>query len=113
MSEGDGHEFIDTFCSALRTGKRLKVIDKRGKIYRLEDFRILEVHAVGLTYNGSAPAARVFEVANFAIDPSESRWELLRLSNVLECKVTDEKSHAPRQGYRLDDPDMRQILCRI
>ncbi len=118
MSEGnqgptiDGHEFIETICSALRAGKRLKVVDRRGKIYGKDDFRLVEVHAVGFAHGGFA-AARVWEIANFEIAHTESRWELLHLSNVAECKMIDERSRAPRPGYRRDDPGMKEILCQI
>ena len=107
----DGSEFVETMCEAVRARKRLKLVDKRGKIYGLSDFRLLEVHAVGYAPGGFL-VARVWEVANYAIDRSESRWELLRLSNVVDCKLVDEHSKAPRPGYRRDDPSFKEILCQ-
>ena len=112
VDSGDSQQVIETMCAALRAGRRVKIVDRRGRIYGTENFRLLEVHAVGYAHGGF-PVARVWEVAGFAFGKGEPRWEFLRLSNVVECNVTEERSKAPRSGFQRDDAALKEVFCQV
>jgi hypothetical protein len=45
------------------------------------------------------------------VDPSG--WKLLRLDEITSAKILDEKSAAPRSGYRKGDPAILRIVCEV
>lgn len=92
-------------CNALRQGKRLEL---RYDGY----FRVVEVHAVG-TSAESNDIMRVWQVRGGSESNEPVGWKLMRLDEALGARVTDEKSEAPRSGYKRGDKVMQFIDCQI
>ena len=92
-------------CEALRTGKCLEL--------RYDDFaRIVEVHAVGASSDGRE-LMRVWQVRGGSSSGEPSGWKLMRLDEARSAQVTEHDSWAPREGYKRDDPALREIICQV
>lgn len=92
-------------CDALRQGKRLEL--------RYDGFtRIVEVHAVGTSEEGH-DLMRVWQVRGGSVSNERIGWKLFRLDETFSPHLTDEKSEAPRKGYKRGDKAMRFITCQI
>ncbi|WP_417711345.1 hypothetical protein [Roseibium aggregatum] len=92
-------------CDALRDGKRLEL--------RYDGWsRVVEVHAVGDTDEGNE-IMRVWQVRGGSESGERSGWKLLRLDEAFGAHVIDEKSEAPRRGYKRGDKAMRRICCQV
>lgn len=92
-------------CNALRQGKCLEL--------RYDGFtRIVEVHAVGTSEEGH-DLMRVWQVRGGSVSKERTGWKLLRLDEAFGANVTNEKSEAPRNGYKRGDKAMRLIDCEV
>lgn len=92
-------------CNALNKGVCLEI--------QYDGFsRIVEVHAVGISTAGNE-VMRVWQVRGGSVGGERTGWKMLRLSETLGLKLTDEKSLAPRPGYKQDDPHMTRIICQL
>jgi hypothetical protein len=74
--------------------------------------RVVEVHAAGYTRDES-PIMLVWQVRGGSTGGDSSGWKLLRLDEIGSSKMLDEKSEAPRPGYRKGDPAIAKIVCEI
>lgn len=92
-------------CGALRDGKRLELRYDRF-------FRVVEVHAVGETSAGH-DIMRVYQVRGGSESNERVGWKLFRLDEALSAHVIDEKSEAPRRGYKRGDKAMSRIYCQL
>ena len=93
-----------TPCQALAAGKLLEVIYD-GYV------RAVEVHAVGETKDGNA-IMRVWQVRGGSNSGERQGWKLLRLDEARGGQMLDERSQAPRPGYRRNDAAMASIACQ-
>lgn len=90
---------------ALTSGKCLEL--------RYDGFaRIVEVHAVGLTEDNN-PIMRVWQVRGGSVSGERVGWKLMRLDETFSAHVIDEKSNAPRPGYKRGDRDMKVITAQL
>jgi|SRR6185437_11139893 len=74
--------------------------------------RVVEIHAVGYTRE-EQPIMRVWQVRGGSAGGDSSGWKLLRLDEITSAKLWDEKSEAPRPGYRKGDPAISKIVCEV
>lgn len=95
----------DTACDALQKAVCLEI---RYDGY----FRIVEVHAVGISTAGHS-VMRVWQVRGGSVHNEPVGWKLLRLDETAGLALTQEKSLAPRPGYKHGDRDMQRIICQI
>jgi hypothetical protein len=91
-------------CDALSAGRRL-VITYDGHT------RVVEVHAVGTSTAGN-PVMRAFQVSSTK-PGGNGQWRLFRLDKTWQFTVSDERSEAPRRGYKRGDSDIAFIRCQI
>lgn len=92
-------------CEALSSQKCVEL--------RYDGFtRIVEVHAVGVTKDGNG-IARVWQVRGGSNSGERMGWKLLRLDETFTTHMIDEKSEAPRRGYKRGDVAMSRIFCQI
>jgi len=95
----------DQPCAALHAGKRLQLSYD-------DNTRVVEVHAVGLTKDGNA-IMRVWQVRGGSQSGETQGWKLLRLDEARGGNIIEEKSQAPRHGYRHGDNAMASINCQL
>lgn len=94
-----------TACDALANGLCLEL--------RYDGFsRVVEVHAVGTTKDGNE-VMRVWQVRGGSNSGERSGWKIMRLNEAFSAHITDEKSKAPRNGYKRGDPAMQWIRCQV
>jgi hypothetical protein len=92
-------------CIALRAKKRLEL--------RYDGFtRVVEVHAVGATKDGN-DVMRAWQVRGGSVSGQPVEFKLLRLDEAFTAHMIDEKSDAPRDGYKRGDPAMKIIYCEV
>lgn len=91
-------------CDALSAGKRL-VINYGGHT------RVVEVHAVGTSTAGN-PVMRAWQVTSTK-PGGNNEWRTFRLDKTWRFALSNEKSEAPRAGYRRNDADIPFIRCQI
>jgi hypothetical protein len=92
-------------CKALKTKCRLEVAYS-GRT------RVIEVHAVGYTRDDEG-IMRVWQVRGGSAGGGSTGWKLFRLDEIASAKILDEKSEAPRTGYRKGDPAIAKLVCEI
>lgn len=92
-------------CDALTSGKRLSIT--YGGVSR-----VVEVHAVGTTKEGK-PIMRAWQVRGGSNSNNASPWRLFRLDRTWLFEIIDEKSEAPRAGYKRNDRDIAHIQCQV
>lgn len=96
---------LNTPCEALRSGQCLEL--------RYDGFvRVIEVHAVGFTRDGNG-IMRVWQVRGGSNSGERQGWKLMRLDETFSTHMIEEKSGAPRTGYKRGDKDMASIRCEI
>ena len=94
-----------TACEALANGCLLEI--------RYDGYtRDVEVHACGYTKDDNA-VMRVWQVRGGSVHNEPVGWKLLRLDEASALAILDEKSAAPRRGYRKGDKAMARIVCQI
>ena len=92
-------------CDALRQGKCLEL--------RYDGFfRVVEVHTVGVTTAGNE-AMSVYQVRGGSDSNERRGWKTMRLDEALAATVIDEKSEAPRTGYKRGAKIFSFIHCQI
>lgn len=97
--------YSDTACDALKKGVCLEL--------QYHGFsRIVEVHAVGVSTAGN-PVMRVWQVRGGSVSDEPTGWKLLRLDEATGAALTNEKSAAPRPGYKPGDKGMTRIICEL
>jgi hypothetical protein len=98
--------FPETSCKALAAGKCLE--------FSYESYsRVVEVHAVGRSSEGSW-LMRVWQVRGKSVHGERVGWKLMRLDEGFSAHILDEKSMAPRPGYKRGDSAMAGgIMCQI
>jgi hypothetical protein len=94
-----------TACEALQKQKCLEL--------RYEGLtRIVEVHAVGVSGNGTE-FMRVWQVLGGSHSGAAEGWKLMRLDDARSPRITEFDSAAPRDGYVRDDPLLDKIYCQV
>lgn len=94
-----------TACDALMAGRCLEV--------RYHGYtRVVEVHTCGTTSAGQ-DAMRVWQVRGGSVSNEPVGWKILRFDDATEVCVLDEKSLAPRMGYRKDDKAFARIVAQL
>jgi hypothetical protein len=97
--------FASEACEALNSGRCLEL--------RYDGYtRVVEVHAVGTSTAGN-PVMRVWQVRGGSVSNEPVGWKLMRLDEARSVQVLDEKSAAPRPGYKPGDKGMTSILRQI
>jgi hypothetical protein len=97
--------WVKTACDALQSGCILQL--------RYDGYtRDVEVHAVGVTKENHA-VMRVWQVAGGSVSHEPVGWKLLRLDEATGASVTNQKSLAPRPGYKRGDKVMSTIRCQL
>ena len=97
--------FADTACNAIRGNRRLEL--------RYDGFsRVVEVHAVGTTKDGHE-CMRAWQVRGGSDSGEPVGWKLFRLDEAFSAHVTNEKSEAPRPGYKRGDKALTFIRCQV
>lgn len=92
-------------CDALRSARRLEL--------RYDGYvRVVEIHAVGFSRNDD-PLMRVWQVRGGSAGGEPTGWKLLRVNEALGVQILDERSEAPRSGYRRNDSAMTRIACQL
>jgi hypothetical protein len=90
---------------ALRQGKCLEL--------RYDGFtRIVEVHTVGITTAGNE-AMSVWQVRGGSVSNERQGWKRMRFDEAFSAHITDEKSEAPRQGYKRGDKGFSSISAQV
>ena len=56
---------------------------------------------------------RVFQVRGGSVHGERIGWKLLRLDETRGIAILDERSSAPRPGYKSNDKAMKIIICQI
>lgn len=74
--------------------------------------RVVEVHVVGADAKGH-DLMLVWQVRGGSNSNKRSGWKLLRLDEAFAAQMIDEKSEAPRIGYKRGDNPMRFIDCQL
>lgn len=97
--------WTSTPCQALAAGKLLEVLYDGY-------MRAVEVHAVGETKEGNA-IMRVWQVRGGSNSGERQGWKLLRLDEAHGGQMLEERSQAPRHGYRRNDAAMASIACQV
>lgn len=92
-------------CGALKAKQRIEFK------YSGRD-RVIEVHAVGYTHD-EKPIMRAWQVRGGSSSGDSAGWKLFHLDEISTGELLDEKSEAPRPGYRKGDPAMARIECEI
>lgn len=94
-----------TACDALTKGCCLEI--------RYDGYiRVVEVHAVGWTKDDNA-VMRVWQLRGGSVRNEPIGWKLLRLDETIGSVILDEKSSAPRPGYKRGDKAMARIVCQL
>lgn len=97
--------WMETACDALRRARVLEL--------RYDGFsRCVEVHAVGYSRPGHA-VMRAWQVRGGSASGERVGWKLMRLDEASAAAVTDERSEAPRNGYKHGDPAIARIVCEL
>jgi hypothetical protein len=92
-------------CEAIRTSRCLELT-------YAGHHRLVEVHVAGRTRDGEA-LIRVWQVRGGSSSSRPTGWKMLRLAEVTSAGLSAEPSHAPREGYRHDDPTIVRIVCQV
>ncbi len=93
-------------CRALVSGRRLKL--------QYDGYsRVVEVHAVGYS-RGNDRIMRVWQVRGGNVQNEPIGWKLLRFDDAFSAHILEEKSGAPRPGYKRGDKAMSGgIKCQL
>jgi hypothetical protein len=95
----------DTACQALRDGKCLEL--------RYDGFsRVVEVHAVGISTAGN-PSMQVWQVRGGSKSNERTGFKSLSLDEAKAAIMLNEKSEAPRTGYKRNAKHFRTIRCQL
>ncbi|RDS76408.1 hypothetical protein DL238_01480 [Alteriqipengyuania lutimaris] len=95
----------NTAVAALQSGVALEL--------RYDGFsRIVEVHAVGIS-TAHKPCMRVFQVRGGSVSNEPVGWKMMSLDKAFSMHLTEEVSHAPRQGYAKNDRGMSVIHAQL
>jgi hypothetical protein len=96
---------LNTACEALRLAKCLEL--------RYDGFtRVVEVHTVGNTKDGNG-IMLVWQVRGGSVSGERQGWKMMRLDETFSTIVIEEKSAAPRVGYKRGDKSIASIRCQI
>lgn len=74
--------------------------------------RVVEVHAVGISTAGN-PCMRVYQVRGGSVSNEPIGWKMMTLDKSFSAHLTEEVSHAPRQGYAKNDRHMSVIYAQL
>jgi hypothetical protein len=76
-------------------------------------YRIVEPHAYGLNDNGHE-LLRVFQVSGASESGAHHGWKLLRVDEIHQLEILEEKFAGSRPDYRRSDKAMDQrIYCQL
>lgn len=96
---------VATACVALKSGVRIRFQ------YSGQE-RVAEVHTVGFSKK-NAPIMRAWQVRGGSQSGNPTSWRVFNLDEVRDVQVLEEKSEAPRQGYRRGDSSVDRIVCEL
>jgi hypothetical protein len=74
--------------------------------------RIVEVHAVGVSTKDGSLIMRGYQVAGESSRPLPC-WALFTVDKIEALQVGFIESQAPRDGYKMDDRQMANIIAQI
>lgn len=92
-------------CSAIESGKRIE-FSYHGQL------RIVEAHTAGHSKD-NRQIMRAWQVRGGSVSGSRTPWRIFHLDEISNADIIDEKSEAPRPGYRRGDPAIFRIVCEI
>lgn len=92
-------------CEALANEKRLLITFG-------EYSRVVEVHAIGTTADHK-PIMRAWQVRGGSHSGSPYDWRHFQLDSSWQYAILDERSEAPRPGYKRDHSLFAFIHCQI
>ena len=75
--------------------------------------RLVEVHAIGKLIRNKRVALRVYQVGGESQFDDGQYWRLFYLDSISDFEVTDNRSRAPRSGYKRGDKAMRKIYYQL
>lgn len=97
--------YAQTACDALSRSLCLEL--------RYDGFtRVVEVHAVGVTNDGN-DIMSVWQVRGGSESSERQGWKNMRLDETFSAHLIDEKSEAPRPGYKRGNKAIAFIKCQI
>lgn len=105
MEKNDLSPFTTVALKAMKDGNCVDLI------YHGER-RLVEIHAVGVSKAGK-PCVRVYQVVGGSVFSEKTGWKMLTVADIEDFKEVNERSQAPRLGYRPDDAGMRAILGQV
>jgi hypothetical protein len=92
-------------CDALRSGKRLEL--------RYDGWsRVVEVHTVG-TFTSGKPGMSVYQVRGGSNSNESIGWKNMLFDETFAAHMINEKSEAPRDGYKRNASTFNHITCQI
>ena len=97
--------WANTGCQAIQSGRRVE-LQYNGYT------RVVEVHAVGRSTAGN-DVARVWQVRGGSVSNEPVGWKLMVLDEALGARILNERSEAPRPGYKPGDKGMTWIQCEV
>lgn len=92
-------------CEAISSERRIRIRYSAAE-------RIVEVHTVGFSRD-EQPIMRAWQVRGGRSGSDQTGWKLFRLNDVEFATKLDEKSEAPRLGYKRGDPAISRIICEL
>ena len=74
--------------------------------------RLVEIHALGLS-TANRPCIRGYQVLGGSLSGEEIGWKMFSIFKIVDPKLLDDASLAPRPGYKPGDRGMSTILMEI
>lgn len=74
--------------------------------------RWVEVHAIGYSKTGHG-LMRCWQIGGGSVSNEPVGWKLMRLDAAGFPQLTEDRSAAPRSGYKRGDRDMARIVAQL
>jgi hypothetical protein len=74
--------------------------------------RVVEPHAYGVSRAGNE-VLRCYQIAGGSVSGKVLGWHLMKISKMINLKVTDSHFNSPRPGYKKGDKGMTTIYAQL